>query len=153
MRRLPHYIPHYIPHFSQTPFDDIDVCTTNFPENIGLYCASRNFKTRHLDLLINRFRVHVPAGAPSKTPSRGVFFDFSCGSEIIVHPSFTPHSSRLRRAVRAGRPDRIRTPRPCPGTRPATMHRVASGVEVRRAVDGSGGRSPIQRRRRRYLGG
>jgi len=51
-------------HFSQTPFDDIDVRTTNFLDNIGLYCASRNFKTCNLDLLINRFRVEVPVGAP-----------------------------------------------------------------------------------------
>jgi hypothetical protein len=58
-------LPHYIPHFSQTPFDDIDVCTTNFLENKRVSCSLRNFKTHHLDLLINRFRVQVPAGVPS----------------------------------------------------------------------------------------
>jgi hypothetical protein len=56
-------LPHYIPHFSQTPFDDTDVCTPNFLENTGVSCSLRNFKTRHLVLLINRFRVQVPAGA------------------------------------------------------------------------------------------
>jgi hypothetical protein len=42
----------------------MDVCTTNLLENRGLCCALRIFKTRHLDFLINRFRVQVPAGAP-----------------------------------------------------------------------------------------
>ncbi len=60
-------IPHYIPHFSKTLQDDIDVCAANFLENTGLCYGSRNFKTCHLDLLINRFRVQVPAGAPRVT--------------------------------------------------------------------------------------
>lgn len=37
-------------------------------------------------------------------------------------------SSPFSWAARAGRPDRSRNLQPCPGTHPATMHQVASGV-------------------------
>ena len=69
-------LPHYIPQFSKTQRDDIDVCTANFLETTGVYHVSRNFKTCNLDLLINRFRVQVPAGAPVTLLARSIFCYF-----------------------------------------------------------------------------